>query len=139
MVLHLPRLQDEYAFDTIVVSGKSGAALGFALSMVCDIKVVFVRKGESTHGDMIEGPNGHDFTRYAFFDDFVSSGATRDRVHSELESYATNRGTEKPERVLTIEYQKYGSSTSRVDSSMMDKRFKVAAWYDLPERKISIH
>jgi lysozyme len=55
----LPALQDEFNFDTIAVTGKSGAAVGFALSMVSGINVVHVRKGESTHGDMIEGPTGH--------------------------------------------------------------------------------
>jgi hypoxanthine phosphoribosyltransferase len=139
LAAHLPHLREEFNFDTIVVSGKSGAAVGFALSMVTDINVVFVRKGESTHGDMIEGPSGHKFTRYAFFDDFVASGATRDRVHSELQKYAENRSADAPERVLTIEYQKYNDRVSHLTASKYDKRFQVAAPYELPARQISIH
>jgi len=110
--VRLPALMEEYDFDTIAVSGKSGFAVAFALSMVMDIKVVAVRKGESSHGDMVEGPGDHAFTRYAFFDDFISSGSTMKRVHAELENYASKRpGTETPECVLCIEYQGYASAS----------------------------
>lgn len=92
-------------FNTIAVTGKSGAALGFALSMVTDINVVYVRKGETTHGDLIEG-GGVEFERYAFLDDFVSSGDSRKRVEDELNRYSERRYglASLPKRVLTIEY-----------------------------------
>lgn len=101
----MPSLMAKYDFDTIVVTGKSGCALGFALmAAVPKLHVVFVRKGESSHGDMIEGC-GHEFTRWAFFDDFVSSGESYRRVDRELQNYATKRsGHARPEGVLAIEY-----------------------------------
>lgn len=103
----LPQLQAEHDFDTIVVTGKSGNAVGFALSMVTGIRVVHVRKGESSHGDMIEGPNGHKLTRYAFFDDCIASGATLRRVKKELANFAQCRGCAEPQHVLNILYQGY--------------------------------
>ncbi|AQT27804.1 hypothetical protein HOR67_gp42 [Ralstonia phage RS-PI-1] len=130
----LPALQEQFDFDTIAVTGKSGTAVGFALSMVTGINVVHVRKGESTHGDMVEG-SGNEFSRYAFFDDFVCSGSTRDRVHEELVNCAKTRGADAPECVLTIEYQCMGQSTSR----LADKRFRIAAPSNLDAASIAIN
>jgi hypothetical protein len=138
IALHLPRLRAEYGFDTIVVSGKSGAAVGFALSMVTDINVVFVRKGETTHGDMIEGPSGHEFTRYAFLDDFVASGSTRDRVQAELANYADTRGAPVPKRVLTIEYQT-GLATSGFKGNRNGGSFCVANPQYLEPANVSVY
>lgn len=128
----LPTLQQEYGFDTIAVTGKSGCALGFALSMVTDIHVVYVRKGETSHGDMVEG-DGHEFHRYAFFDDFVCSGASRDRVHEELVRYAENRQPcRMPQRVLTIEYSKMVSA-SRVSTASSTPSLHVVDPDSLPD------
>lgn len=139
LAAQLPNLRDVFDFGTIVVTGKSEAAVGFALSMVADINVVFVRKGESTHGDMIEGPDRHAFNRYAFFDDFVASGRTRQRVQDELTAYALSRDMPAPERVLTIEYQTSDRAMSEIVTRCGDPVFNVAAAYHLPERLISIH
>lgn len=104
----MPQLMGEYDFDTIAITGKSGLALGFALQLyVQGLHVVAVRKGESTHGDMVEG-DGHIFTRYAFFDDFVQSGDTQNRVHRELCSYARNREQTEPVLATVIEYECLG-------------------------------
>lgn len=137
LAAHLPTLKKDYAFDTIVVSGKSGAALGFALSMVSDINVVFVRKGESTHGDMIEGPRDHEFTRYAFFDDFIASGNTRDRVHDELSNYADTRSSTAPQRVLTITYQN-GPRRTGMNVHASYPHFRVAEPDYLPAPSLTI-
>lgn len=100
----MPQWMGEYDFDTIAITGKSGLALGFALQLyVPGLHVVAVRKGESTHGDMVEG-DGHSFTRYAFFDDFVQSGDTKRRVHAELCNYAHNRAQTEPVLAAVIEY-----------------------------------
>lgn len=128
----LPALQDQFNFDTIAVAGKSGCAIGFALSMVTGIHVVYVRKGESTHGDMVEG-DGHEFTRYAFLDDFVASGETRARIHEELQRRASTRKQDAPHRVLTIEYQTYNSA-SRVDGD----EFLVAHHNHLPTHNFTV-
>jgi hypothetical protein len=125
----LPALMEEFDFDTIAVTGKSGIAVGFALSMITGVHVVAVRKGESSHGDMIEG-DGHKFERYAFFDDTIASGATRDRVQIELDQRANTRpGCTPCRRVLNILYAEgfrgesldhpdtpYGTPTYRVPS-----------------------
>lgn len=99
----LPSLQEQFDFNTIVVTGKSGIALGFALSMMTGIKVVAVRKGESSHGDMVEG-DGTKFERYAFFDDNISSGRTQARVARELNRRAEARNLQPAKRVLNILY-----------------------------------
>ena len=99
----LPGLQKRYDFDTIAVTGKSGMALGFALSMCTGINVVAVRKGESSHGDVIEG-GGNEFERYAFFDDCIASGETVRRVENELGRYADARNVARPTRSLCILY-----------------------------------
>ena len=101
----MPQLMRDYHFDTIVVTGKSGCAIGFALSMmVPDLHVVHIRKGESSHGSMIEG-DGHEFQRYAFFDDCISSGATAYRVEREIAAYLNARPhLTKATRVLNILY-----------------------------------
>lgn len=99
----MPSLQARYDFDTIAVTGKSGMAVGFALSMVTGLHVVAIRKGESSHGDVIEG-DGHEFERYAFFDDCIASGCTVRRVEAELGRYADARKVARPLRVLNILY-----------------------------------
>ena len=109
----LPALRRQYGFDTIVVTGKSGIALGFALSMVTGVHVVAVRKGESSHGDMIEG-DGHEFTRYAFLDDGIASGSTVERVADELKSYAQSRAQAEPVRVLCLLYSNFGTENDSV-------------------------
>ena len=110
----LPALQREYKFDTIVVTGKSGIALGFALSMVTGLHVVAVRKGESSHGDMVEGDQ-HAFTRYAFFDDGIATGGTVERVAEELKNYAQSRAQAVPERVLNLLYANFGTVSNGVE------------------------
>ncbi|WP_429498813.1 hypothetical protein ACQUFY_05805 [Robbsia andropogonis] len=114
--------------------------MGFALSMISDINVVFVRKGESTHGDMIEGPNDHSFSRYAFLDDFVASGTTRNRVHDELLNYAEQRGGIVPQRVLTIDYQTRESRSGFPEWRQQHREpsFLVARWSDLPRSSADI-
>ncbi|NUX98753.1 hypothetical protein [Paraburkholderia youngii] len=129
----LPELQEKFDFDTIAVTGKSGCAVGFALSMVTGIHVVYVRKGESSHGDMVEG-DGHEFTRYAFFDDFVCSGSTRDRIEEELKVRCNARGVDVPTCVLTIEYQT-SNSQSRLTGA---KTFCVADADKLPAHSFAV-
>lgn len=104
----MPNLQRRFDFDTIVVTGKSGIALGFALSMVTGVRVVAIRKGESSHGDLIEGDGRHEFSRYAFFDDGIAKGTTLRRVQAELLARCEARREEAPVRVLNILYSDFG-------------------------------
>lgn len=143
LVNAMPGLMREYGFDTIVVTGKSGTALGFAVAMlVPGLHIVSVRKGESSHGDMVEG-DGHSFDRYAFFDDFIASGATMRRVHDELTNYCTARSYAVPQRVLNIGYAAgvdscandemsrtyFGEMYYRMNTQLADAEFHIrTAW-----------
>lgn len=102
----MPNLQRRFDFDTIVVTGKSGIALGFALSMVTGVRVVAVRKGESSHGNLIEG-DGVAVERYAFFDDGIATGSTVRRVDAEIAAHCGARGEVTPTRVLNILYSDF--------------------------------
>lgn len=108
VVRKLPELQEKYGFTHIAVTGKSGAALGFALSLLTGIGVLYVRKGESTHGDMVEG-DGKACAKYAFFDDFVASGATLARVRRELNHRAVCTASSPPDCVVAICYDGHSS------------------------------
>jgi len=101
----LARLIDKTGADAVVVTGKSGIAMGFAAAMFADIPLVTLRKqGDSTHGLRIEGPHIL-VTRYIILDDFIDSGATVERIDNEIAEYAecVNRGT-PPICVGIIEY-----------------------------------
>jgi hypothetical protein len=72
-------------FDTIVVTGMSGALVGAPLAHHLHKHLVVVRKADDKHNHSwghIEGHMGH---RWIFVDDLVSSGDTRSRVHREIE------------------------------------------------------
>jgi adenine/guanine phosphoribosyltransferase-like PRPP-binding protein len=70
----------------LIVSGTSGVWLGAVLTLRQDLPVVIVRKpGEDSHGGVVEGDcyasNG------VIVDDFVSSGATVDRIADALDRH----------------------------------------------------
>jgi len=68
-------------FDSIVVTGVSGMAVGFPLALRLKKPIAVLRKaGDDTHSfKTLEG--GDDLgERVLFVDDFVSNGATRARV-----------------------------------------------------------
>lgn len=112
LATHLPAFMEKYDFDTVAVTGKSGTAFAFALQLfVSGLQVVAIRKGESTHGDMVEGA-GNTFTRYAVLDDFVSSGDTVRRIHDELCRKANAQEADMPELVGIVEYAKYTATGS---------------------------
>jgi hypothetical protein len=122
----IPDMMRKYDFNTIAVTGKSGTALGFAAAMhIPGLHVVAVRKGESTHGDMVEGLWENEFSRYAFFDDFVATGCTLERVHGELTRKACSQGDEPPSLALIIEYATTSNSTRVEESGLGAPRLRL--------------
>ena len=71
----------------VVVHGNSGVSCGFAALMVTDtpFNLALLRKdNDNSHGAPIEGPEGHKLAGYLILDDFVSSGATLNRVRDKI-------------------------------------------------------
>lgn len=71
----------------VVVHGNSGVSCGFAALMVTDtpFNLVLLRKdNDNSHGSPIEGPDGHRLAKYLILDDFVSSGATMNRIRDKI-------------------------------------------------------
>ena len=73
----------------VVVHGNSGVSCGFAALMVTDtpFNLVLLRKdNDNSHGSPIEGPYGHQLSKYLILDDFVSSGATMNRIRDKIDT-----------------------------------------------------
>ena len=73
----------------VVVHGNSGVSCGFAALMVTDtpFNLVLLRKdNDNSHGAPIEGPEGHRLGKYLILDDFVSSGATMNRIRDKIDT-----------------------------------------------------
>lgn len=101
----LPTLMAELDAGTIVVTGKSGVSLGFAVAMLLDFPLVVVRKsGEASHGSDVEGPNGHIVGRYIVLDDFVQSGTTIRTIADKLSNRASTSGLAPVECVGVLCY-----------------------------------
>lgn len=90
-------------FDFVAVTGKSGMSVAFAALMLRQFDLITVRKGESTHGVMVEGVTER-FGRYIVVDDFVASGATLERIDRELTKAADRARTQRPEMVGVLAY-----------------------------------
>lgn len=83
-------------FDTIAVTGVSGAAVGFPLALKLKKSVVFVRKNSDTdHHSMGRSRRIAGWAslgeRALFVDDFVSSGTSRERVRSAVETVSGSK------------------------------------------------
>ena len=95
----LDKLKDQ--FDFVVVRGKSGMAVAFAaLAMGADFPLVTIRKGESSHGQHIEGIA--EGTRYVVVDDLIDTGSTLHIIHDDLGTYAENMRQERPRMVAVL-------------------------------------
>ena len=74
---------------SVVVHGNSGVSCGFAALMASaeDFNLVLLRKdNDNSHGAPIEGPAGHRLDKYLILDDFVSSGATMNRIRDKIDT-----------------------------------------------------
>lgn len=85
----------ETGATSVVVHGNSGVSCGFAALMLSDVgfNIVLLRKdNDNSHGSPIEGPQGHQLGRYIILDDFVSSGATMNRIRDKIATLHQQRG-----------------------------------------------
>jgi phosphoribosylpyrophosphate synthetase len=96
----IPEILQRFGADAVVVTGKSGMSVAFAAMMFADLPLVVVRKrGENSHGSMIEGVGGLVVRKYIILDDFVSSGETVRTIAHDMEQYANAYGDEVPQPV----------------------------------------
>lgn len=72
-------------FDTIVACGLSGALVAPAVAARLDKQLVFVRKGESSHGHQVEIEGVGDVGNYVIVDDLVEYGKTVKRIRQALD------------------------------------------------------
>jgi len=81
------KMMAETGATSVVVHGNSGVSCGFAALMLSphDFNIVLLRKdNDNSHGSPIEGPEGHLLERYLILDDFVSTGATMNRIRDKI-------------------------------------------------------
>ena len=84
---HILQLLRNCDAQAVVVTGHSGSSIAHAALMLVEFPLVMVRKAtdlESSHGELIEGPQGFSFNRYVFLDDFVATGRTLEYVNDVL-------------------------------------------------------
>jgi len=72
-------------FRTIVACGLSGALIAPAIAARMNKVLVFVRKGESTHGHQVEIDITGDIGDYVIIDDLVEFGRTINRIRQALD------------------------------------------------------
>ena len=86
----IEELRERTGSTSVVVHGNSGVSCGFAALMVTkeeDFNLVLLRKdNDNSHGSPIEGPSGHRLQKYLILDDFVSSGATLNRIRDKIDT-----------------------------------------------------
>ena len=81
---YIKKLHRKLKFDAIVVTGLSGAGIGFPVAYKTGIPIVYVRKSKvDTHGNDIEGMNALSLMRdlkYIILDDLIATGKTVKKV-----------------------------------------------------------
>lgn len=98
---------------SVVVHGNSGVSCGFAALMASaeDFNLVLLRKdNDNSHGSPIEGPDGHRLDKYLILDDFISSGATMNRIRDKINTLHAQwswSASPKPECVGIVLYGCY--------------------------------
>jgi phosphoribosylpyrophosphate synthetase len=102
-------------YDFVACTGQSGMSVAFAALMLYEFPLVVVRKGERTHGNMIEG-DAERIGRYIVVDDFISSGATMRRINRELRKWADDHDYAAPTHVGSVLYvrKRFDKSTYNV-------------------------
>jgi len=121
----VPMIMDRHDLDGVVLHGSSGVWLGAALVMAGAIPegcgLFLVRKrGEQSHGELVEGDGENNCSRLLMIDDFVSSGASVVRVQHTIEEtkvrpatvvavlqhqrISSNRSYNEPTNVMRLEY-----------------------------------
>lgn len=111
------KLMAETGATSVVVHGNSGVSCGFAALMLsphADFNIVLLRKdNDNSHGSPIEGPEGHFLERYLILDDFVSTGATMNRIRDKIIMLNKQSNTvgAAPECVGIVLYGHHGSDS----------------------------
>ena len=110
------KMMAETGATSVVVHGNSGVSCGFAALMLSavDFNIVLLRKdNDNSHGSPIEGPEGHFLERYLILDDFVSTGATMNRIRDKIIVLhkQANPAEAAPECVGIVLYGHHGSDS----------------------------
>ena len=110
------KMMVETGATSVVVHGNSGVSCGFAALMLSavDFNIVLLRKdNDNSHGSPIEGPEGHFLERYLILDDFVSTGATLNRIRDKITMLRkqANPFEAGPECVGVVLYGHHSSSS----------------------------
>ena len=119
----------ETGATSVVVHGNSGVSCGFAALMLsphADFNIVLLRKAnDNSHGAPIEGPEGHRLGRYLILDDFVSTGATMNRIRGKIATLHQQYGQPEypPECVGIVLYGHHGGDS-----------FKFSDGHEVPAR-----
>ena len=105
----IAELRERTGSTSVVVHGNSGVSCGFAALMLAteDFNLVLLRKdNDNSHGSPIEGPDGHRLDKYLILDDFVSSGATLNRIRDKINTLQeqVSWSSPKPECVGIVLY-----------------------------------
>ena len=106
----IEELRSQTGSTSVVVHGNSGVSCGFAALMLTeeeDFNLVLLRKdNDNSHGAPIEGPDGHRLGKYLILDDFVSSGATMNRIRDKIDTLweQGSRSSPRPECVGIVLY-----------------------------------
>lgn len=81
-------LKKKLEFDAIAFSGESGSGLAYPVSYKTRVPLICVRKkGVSTHGAHIEGPE-YKSKSFIVLDDMIESGATIEHIISSIERHS---------------------------------------------------
>lgn len=129
----LPALMHSTGATSVVVTGKSGIAMAFAVCMLIDINIVVVRKrGENSHGNPIEGADGTCLGDYLVLDDFVSSGETVRNIRDSIEERERLGGCKtKAHCVGVLQYLLNGVDEKPAVAPGVSKRLGVPC-YEMP-------
>lgn len=128
---YLPQVMKHTGADSVAVMGKSGIAIAFAALVIKEFPILTVRKdNEMSHGDRVEGTEGHDFKNYLILDDFVATGSTVRNIVRSINEFCQARYMEAPRCVGVVEYlQTYVMGKDRwlSDSERMARSIYVGA------------
>ena len=116
----IAELRSQTGSTSVVVHGNSGVSCGFAALMASaeDFNLVLLRKdNDNSHGAPIEGPAGHRLGKYLILDDFVSSGATMNRIRDKINTLHAQRSwaSSMPECVGIVLYGHHGKLSFKFD------------------------
>lgn len=112
----IEELRSRTGSTSVVVHGNSGVSCGFAalMSSAEDFNLVLLRKdNDNSHGSPLEGPDGHRLDKYLILDDFISSGATMNRIRDKINTLHDQGywSSPKPECVGIVLYGHHSSTS----------------------------